>query len=360
MLYTLTNHLTGPDAGLGALDAPTLRSFLAFLTSLALSLLAGPALIRQLRAFQLGQTVRDDGPRSHKSKEGTPTMGGVLILGTLTLSTLLWADMTNCYVWLVLAVSLAFSGVGFLDDFLKIRRRSPHGLSARQKYLLQSVAAALAAGFLYWSASTPGQTSLWFPGPFSFSLPLGVFFPVFAYLVIVGTSNAVNLTDGLDGLAAVPVAMVGAGLGVVAWLSGHAGQSAHWQILHVPGAAELLVFAAALVGACIGFLWFNTHPALLFMGDTGSLGLGAALGTLAVLVHQEIALFIMGGVFVAETVSVILQVGSFKTTGRRIFRMAPLHHHFELKGWPETRVIVRFWILTLVLVVTALALLGLH
>jgi len=360
VLYTLISHLAEGQTSPGVFHSLSLRAVFALLTSMIVSLLAGPVLIRQLKAFQLGQMVRDDGPGSHKSKEGTPTLGGVLILAALALATVLWADLANGYIWLVLAVALSFGAVGFADDYLKIRWSSSRGLSARQKYCLQSVLGLVVGIVLFWSARSPLETALTLPVFKSFYLPLGFFFPFFVYLVIVGSSNAVNLTDGLDGLAALPVAMVGAGLGVFLYISGHADLARHANILHVPGTGELVVFAGALVGACLGFLWFNAHPAEIFMGDTGSLALGAVLGTLAVIVHQELVLFVMGGVFVAETISVILQVGFFKLKGRRIFRMAPLHHHFELKGWSEPQVVVRFWILSLVLVCLALATLNLR
>jgi phospho-N-acetylmuramoyl-pentapeptide-transferase len=282
-------------------------------------------------------------------------MGGALILSAMFISTLLWSNLSNRYVWVVRLVTAIFGAVGWVDDYRKVARRDPKGLPARWKYLWQSVAGLGAATFLYYTAQTPAETQLFIPFFKNVALNMGVFYIIFTYLVIVGTSNAVNLTDGLDGLAIMPSVMVAGALALIAYLAGHSQFSEYLNIAYIPGAGELVVFCCALVGAGLGFLWFNTYPAQVFMGDVGALALGGALGLVAVIVRHEIVLFIMGGIFVLETVSVILQVASFKLTGRRIFRMAPIHHHFELKGWPEPRVIVRFWIITLVLVLVGLA-----
>jgi phospho-N-acetylmuramoyl-pentapeptide-transferase len=313
-------------------------------------------MIRSLAARQIGQNVRELGPQSHLSKQGTPTMGGALILVAMLASTLLWADLTNRYVWIVTGVTAAFGLIGFYDDYLKLVVGNSRGLSPRWKYLLQSVAGLGAAVALFFAASTPVATALHVPFFKEVAVPLGpATFVVLSYFVIVGTSNAVNLTDGLDGLAIMPSVMVAGALGVFAYASGNVIFANYLLIPHVAGVGEVLIFCATLVGAGLGFLWFNTYPAQVFMGDVGALALGAALGTIAVVVRQEIVLFVMGGVFVLETVSVILQVASFKLTGKRIFRMAPIHHHFELKGWAEPKVIVRFWIITVVLVLAGLA-----
>jgi len=356
MLVALTDWLTQFYGGFAVFQYLTLRAILSTLTALVIALFIGPTVIRHLSFRQKGgQPIRDDGPATHFSKAGTPTMGGALILLAIAAGTLLWADLTNAYVWLVLLVTLAFGAVGAVDDYRKLRYGNSKGLSARSKYLWQSLAAAAAAGWLFYVAETPEETALLIPYIKDVAIPLGMLFPVFVYFVIVGTSNAVNLTDGLDGLAIVPSVMVAAALGFFAYLGGHAQFSDYLLIPSVPGVGELVVVTAAIVGAGLGFLWFNTHPAMVFMGDVGALALGAALGTVAVVVRQELVLFIMGGLFVVETLSVIVQVASFKLTGKRVFRMAPLHHHFELKGWPEPRVIVRFWIITVVLVLVGLA-----
>lgn len=339
----------------------TLRTILAALTALISALWMGPAVINWLRARQLGQQVRDDGPQSHLRKAGTPTMGGVMILLSISLACLLWGDLGNRYSWVVLLVTLGFGLVGWLDDYRKVIQKNSKGLSARWKYLFQSLIGLGAVLYLYFTAQTPAETQLSLPFFKNVLIPLGIFYIVLGYFVIVGASNAVNLTDGLDGLAILPIVLVAGGLGVFAYLAGHAGFAHYLGIPHVDGVGELCVFCGALVGAGLGFLWFNAYPAEVFMGDVGSLALGAALGVIAVLVRQEIILFIMGGVFVLETVSVILQVGSFKLRGgRRIFKMAPIHHHFELIGWPEPKVIVRFWIMTVVLVLVGLATLKLR
>tara|TARA_B100000700_G_scaffold28456_2_gene27310 strand:+ start:72490 stop:73572 length:1083 start_codon:yes stop_codon:yes gene_type:complete len=333
----------------------TLRMILGTLTALLLCLWLGPMMIRRLVERQIGQAVRDDGPQSHLSKAGTPTMGGAMILMAMAVSTLLWGDLTNHYVWIVLGVTLGFGAIGWVDDFRKVVEKNPRGLPARWKYFWQSVIGLAAALLLYLTAASPVETSLIVPLFKDVVVPLGLFFVVLTYLVIVGSSNAVNLTDGLDGLAIMPTVLVAMGLSVFAYASGNTVFANYLHIPLIPGAGELAVFCGTIAGAGLGFLWFNTYPAQVFMGDVGALALGAALGVVAVIVRQEIVLFVMGGVFVMETVSVILQVGSYKLTGRRIFRMAPLHHHFELKGWPEPRVIVRFWIITVVLVLLGLA-----
>lgn len=333
----------------------TFRTVLGVLTALFISLIVGPIMIRRLSHYQIGQHIREDGPQSHLTKAGTPTMGGALILVAITISTLLWADWRNRYVWVVLAVTLAFGLIGWVDDYRKLVLRNSKGLSAREKYFWQSCAGLAAALVLYFTAQTTTETSLIVPFFKTIDIELGWLFIPLAYFVVVGTSNAVNLTDGLDGLAIMPTVMVASGLAVFTYVSSHIIIADYLTIPHVDGVGEVTVFCGAIVGAGLGFLWFNTYPAQVFMGDVGALALGAALGIIAVVVRQELVLLVMGGVFVMETVSVILQVASFKLTGRRIFRMAPLHHHYELKGWPEPRVIVRFWIITVVLVLAGLA-----
>jgi phospho-N-acetylmuramoyl-pentapeptide-transferase len=333
-----------------------MRSILSALTALAISLLVGPTMIRRLSHYQIGQTVRADGPSTHLDKAGTPTMGGALILVAVAISTLLWASLSNRFVWVVLGLTIAFGLIGFIDDYRKLVLRDSRGLAARWKYLLQSLAGFGGALALYLSAQHPEvETALFVPFFKTVSIQMGWFYVVFAYFVIVGTSNAVNLTDGLDGLAIMPAVMVGAALGVFAYATGNVNYAAYLSIPYIGGVGELLVFCGALTGAGLGFLWFNAYPAQVFMGDIGALAIGAALGAVAVIVRQELVLMVMGGVFVIETASVILQVGSYKLTGRRIFRMAPLHHHFELKGWAEPKVIVRFWIITVILVLLGLA-----
>jgi phospho-N-acetylmuramoyl-pentapeptide-transferase len=355
VLLWLSEVLARSYTGFNVFQYLTLRAILGVLTALAISLLVGPWMIRRLSRYQIGQTVRDDGPQTHLVKAGTPTMGGALILVAITAATLLWADLDNRAVWVTLVVILAFGAVGWVDDYIKLVARDPHGLRARAKYLWQSAIGLACALFLYLTAHSPAETALIVPVFKDVVLDLGWGFVLVTYLVIVGSSNAVNLTDGLDGLAIMPTVMVAGALGVFAYVTGHANFSAYLGIPHIQGAGELVVLCGAIVGAGLGFLWFNTYPAQVFMGDVGALALGAALGVIAVLVRQELVLVVMGGVFVMETLSVILQVASFKLTGRRIFRMAPLHHHFELKGWPEPRVIVRFWIVTVVLVLAGLA-----
>ncbi|MBI5612032.1 MAG: phospho-N-acetylmuramoyl-pentapeptide-transferase [Gammaproteobacteria bacterium] len=355
MLYALFDWLAYEITFFNVFRYLTLRGILGVLTALAISFLIGPALIRKLTKYKVGQTVRHDGPQTHLAKAGTPTMGGALILVAVFVSTLLWADLENRFVWVVLFTTLAFGAIGWVDDYKKLVNRNPRGIGARNKYLWQSVAGLAAALFLYYSAHAPAETALIVPFFKNVVLDLGPGFILLTYFVIVGTSNAVNFTDGLDGLAIMPTVMVAGALGLFAYLTGNAVFSGYLGIPHIVGAGEMLIFCGAIVGAGLGFLWFNTYPAMVFMGDIGALALGAALGVLAVIVRQEIVLFIMGGVFVIETVSVMLQVASFKLTGKRIFRMAPLHHHYELKGWPEPRVIVRFWIISFILVMIGLA-----
>jgi phospho-N-acetylmuramoyl-pentapeptide-transferase len=351
MLYWLTQLLAPRITGLHVFSYLTLRAILAMASALGLSLLIGPAMIASLSRYQIGQVVRSDGPATHLPKAGTPTMGGTLILTTTLVSTLLWAELPNRLVWTVLGVTFAFGFIGFYDDYLKLVVRNPQGLAPRWKYLWQSVAGLATAATLYFTATEPSETTLFLPFVKSFHAPLTAFgFITIAYLMIVGMSNAVNLTDGLDGLAIMPAALVASALGIFAYL----------QIPEIRGAGELLIFCASLAGAGLGFLWFNSYPAQVFMGDIGALAIGAALGVIAVIVRQELVVLVMGGLFVLETASVILQVASFKLTGRRIFKMAPLHHHFELKGWAEPKVIVRFWIISLLLVLAGLSTLKLR
>lgn len=338
----------------------TFRAILGALTALAISLLIGPSMIRHLSKYKVGQIIRCDGPQSHFSKAGTPTMGGALVLVAVVLSTILWGDLSNRYIWVVLFITVGFGAIGWWDDYLKLVLKNSRGLSARRKYFFQSILGLSAAVYLFYTANSPVQTQLIFPFFKYMLLPLGPFFIILTYFVIVGASNAVNLTDGLDGLAILPAVMVAAALGIFAYLTGNINFAGYLMIPYVPGAGEIVVFCGALVGSGLGFLWFNTYPAQVFMGDVGALSLGAALGVIAVIVRQELILLLMGGIFVLETVSVILQVASFKLTGKRIFKMAPIHHHFELKGWPEPRVIVRFWIITFVLVLCGLATLKLR
>jgi phospho-N-acetylmuramoyl-pentapeptide-transferase len=357
MLLELTRWLQQLEGLFGLFGYLTFRGILSALTALALSLWWGPAVIRRLAKYKGGQPIRQDGPQTHFSKAGTPTMGGALILMTVLASVLLWGDLRNRYVWLVLAVMLAFGAIGWYDDWIKIVRRDPNGLKSRWKYLLQSLFGLAAGVFLYMTAdpSVPAATTFFVPLLKTVAIPLGMFFVVVAYFWIVGFSNAVNLTDGLDGLAIMPTVLVACALGVFAYASGNAVFSNYLQIPQIPGAGELVIICAAIAGAGLGFLWFNTYPAMVFMGDIGALALGAVLGAIAIIVRQELVLVIMGGVFVIETLSVMIQVASFKLTGKRVFRMAPIHHHFELKGWPEPRVIVRFWIISVILVLVGLA-----
>ena len=355
MLLYLTNYLAEFESGFSVFNYLTLRAILGALTALAISFIIGPRMIERLSNNQGGQPVRSDGPDTHIIKAGTPTMGGALILTAIVVSTVLWADLENRYIWVVLFVTLAFGVIGYVDDYKKLILQDPAGLSARQKLFWQSTAALIPAVALFMMATDEISTSLLIPYFPDLWLPLGMFQIVISFLFIVGFSNAVNLTDGLDGLAIMPTVMVGGALGVFAYVTGNTNFSEYLGIPYVAGTGEILVFCAALGGAGLGFLWFNTYPAQVFMGDIGALSLGAALGVVAVVVRQEIVLAIMGGVFVVETVSVMIQVASFKLTGKRVFRMAPLHHHFELKGWAEPKVIVRFWIITFILVLIGLA-----
>jgi phospho-N-acetylmuramoyl-pentapeptide-transferase len=355
MLLELARWLQGFARFFALFDYLTMRAILGALTALAFSLWWGPAVIARLARLKGGQPIRTDGPETHFKKAGTPTMGGMLILLSLGASTLLWADLRNRYVWVVLGVLVTFGLIGWMDDWIKIVKRDPNGLKSRHKYALQSVFGLIAALVLYFTADAASNTTLYLPLLKNVAIPMGAMFIVLAYFWIVGFSNAVNLTDGLDGLAIMPTVMVAAGLGIFAYASGNSVFSQYLQIPAVPGAGELAIVCAAIAGAGLGFLWFNTYPAMVFMGDIGALALGAALGTIAVIVRQEAILVVMGGIFVIETLSVMIQVASFKLTGKRVFRMAPIHHHFELKGWPEPRVIVRFWIISFILVLISLA-----
>ncbi|HVY53965.1 MAG TPA: phospho-N-acetylmuramoyl-pentapeptide-transferase [Gammaproteobacteria bacterium] len=338
----------------------TLRAIFATLTSLFMALWVGPALIRRLAKNHIGQVVRTDGPQSHLSKSGTPTMGGALVLVTVTISTLLWGDLTNKYIWLALLSTLGFGAIGWQDDYRKLVLKRSKGLSAREKFISQSILGLAVALYLYFTATLPSETQFIIPFFKNVIIQLGPFFIILAYLVVVGSSNAVNLTDGLDGLAIMPTVMVAAALGVFAYVAGNSHFANYLVVPYIPGSGELVIFCGSLVGAGLGFLWFNTYPAQVFMGDVGALALGAALGVVAVVVRQEVVFFLMSGIFVLETISVIIQVTSYKLTGKRVFKMAPIHHHFELKGWPEPRVIVRFWIITFMLVLCGLATLKLR
>ena len=355
MLLWLGEYLTQFYSAFNVISYLTFRAIISTLTALFISLYFGPKLIRYLQKMQIGQTIRADGPESHLSKSGTPTMGGILILASIVISVLLWADLSNIYVWVVLFVVVSFGAIGFVDDYRKVIRKDSNGLIARWKYFWQTVIGLSTALFLYYIAQGPNETALLIPFMKELLPQLGIFYVVMTYFVIVGTSNAVNLTDGLDGLAIVPTIMVAGAFALFAYVTGNVNFADYLNIPHIALTSELVVVCTAIVGAGLGFLWFNTYPAQVFMGDVGSLALGAALGVIAVLVRQELVLFIMGGVFVMETISVILQVGSYKLRGQRIFRMAPIHHHYELKGWPEPRVIVRFWIISLILVLIGLA-----
>jgi len=378
MLLALANWIAADVRAFNVFSYITLRAVLATMTALLISFVVGPSMIRKLTQYKIGQAVRDDGPQSHLIKAGTPTMGGALILVSIAITTLLWADLRNRFVWVVLLVTLGFGAIGWIDDYRKVVYRNPKGLSVRTKILWQSVIALLAAVYLAFSVSAPSTSQFlqlflaWLYSGFNLDLPpkadlivpffktvsypLGVWgFITLSYCVIVGASNAVNLTDGLDGLAIMPTAMIAGALGIFAYAMGRADFSSYLLMPHIPGAGELTVICAAIVGAGLGFLWFNAYPAEVFMGDVGALALGAALGAIAIIVRQEIVLAIMGGVFVIETLSVMIQVASFKLTGRRVFRMAPIHHHYELKGWKENQVVVRFWIITMLLVLFGLA-----
>jgi phospho-N-acetylmuramoyl-pentapeptide-transferase len=367
MLLELARYLAHDIRGFNVFNYITLRAVLATLTALTISFVVGPMMIRKLTQYKVGQAVRDDGPQTHLIKAGTPTMGGALILVAIGVATLLWADLTNRFIWVVLVTTLGFGAIGWVDDYRKVVHRNPKGLSAKAKYFWQSLIGFGVAIFLYKTSVTPAETTLIFPFFKHFVLPLGAAgFIVLTYLVVVGSSNAVNLTDGLDGLAIMPTVMVGSALAIFAYVAGHLYFSKYLGVPYVAGAGELMVFCAAMAGAGLGFLWFNAYPAEVFMGDVGALALGGALGIVAVIVRQEIVLFIMGGVFVVETFSVALQVLYFKYTkhrtgvGQRIFLMAPLHHHYEQKGWKETQVVVRFWIITMMLVLVGLSTLKLR
>ena len=389
MLLALAQWLQNDYGFLRVFNYLTFRAVMASLTALVIGLGFGPAVIRRLTAMKVGQAVRTDGPQTHLVKAGTPTMGGVLVLIGIAVSTLLWGDWSNRFIWIVLLVTLGYGAIGWVDDYRKVVYRDPKGMSSREKFFWQTVIGLFAAAYLAFSVSEtsnmrvlelfldwvrsglslnlPAKSHLIVPFFKEVSYPLGVFgFIILTYLVIVGSSNAVNLTDGLDGLVIMPVVLVGSALGVFAYVMGSAVYSKYLLFPHIPGAGELLIFCSAMAGAGLAFLWFNAHPAQVFMGDVGALALGGALGTIAVIVRQEIVLFIMGGIFVAETLSVMLQVTWFKYTkkrygeGRRLFRMAPLHHHFELSGWKETQVVVRFWVITMMLVLIGLSTLKLR
>jgi phospho-N-acetylmuramoyl-pentapeptide-transferase len=361
MLLELTQWLAKDVRAFNVFNYITLRAVLACLTALVITFVIGPVMIRKLTAYKVGQAVRDDGPQTHLTKAGTPTMGGALILAAITITVLLWGDLQNRLVWVVLSVMLGFGAIGWVDDYRKVVARNPKGLSARAKFFWQSVIGVAAACFLAFYTSLPAQTEFIMPFVKQIAYPLGAIgFIVMTYFVIVGTSNAVNLTDGLDGLAIMPTVMIGSALGVFAYVAGNTVFAKYLGFPYIPGAGELTVICGAIAGAGLAFLWFNAYPAEVFMGDVGALALGAALGTIAVIARQEIVLFIMGGVFVVETLSVMLQVASFKLTGKRIFRMAPLHHHYELKGWKENQVVVRFWIITMMLCLVGLSTLKLR
>ena len=383
MLLWLTELLAKDVRAFNVFGYITLRAVLATMTALLISFVVGPKMITWLTRMKIGQSVRDDGPQTHLVKAGTPTMGGALILVSIGATTLLWGDLTNRFVWAVLLVTVGFGAIGWVDDYRKVVYRNPKGLSARTKLLWQSAIGLVAAVYLAFSVSAPDNARFvqllvaWVQSGFNLDLspkadlivpffktvtyPLGVWgFIALTYCVIVGTSNAVNLTDGLDGLAIMPAVMIAGALGIFAYVTGNSIFARYLQFPYIPGAGELAVICGALAGAGLGFLWFNAYPAEVFMGDVGALALGATLGTIAVIVRQEIVLFIMGGVFVIETLSVMIQVISFKLTGRRVFRMAPIHHHYELKGWKENQVVVRFWIITMLLVLFGLSTLKLR
>ena len=357
MLYALAQYLQDFHSVFNVFNYLSVRAILGVITALSISLIIGPTMIARLSRYNCGQPIRDDGPETHLIKAGTPTMGGALILVAIGISTLLWANLNSRHIWVVLIVTFAYGIIGWIDDYKKLVKQDPKGLASRYKYFWQS-AIAIVVGIYLYKTGTLAETQFIFPVFKHITIQLGfVSFVVITYFVIVGSSNAVNLTDGLDGLAILPTVMVGGALGLIAYLTGHVQFANYLSIPYIAGVGELAIFCGAIVGAGLGFLWFNTYPAQVFMGDVGALALGAALGIIAVLVRQELILFVMGGVFVVETLSVVLQVASFKLTGKRIFRMAPLHHHFELKGWPEPRVIVRFWIITVILVLVGLAML---
>ena len=361
MFLLLAQYLENFYTAFNAFSYITLRAVLAALTALLISFVVGPRMIKKLTYYKIGQTVRSDGPKSHEVKTGTPTMGGALILTSIAVTTLLWADLSNRWVWVVLLVTIAFGVIGWIDDYRKVVLRSPHGLNAIEKFSYQAIVAVIASVYLAHTTEFGMDTNLILPFLKDVAIPLGLYgFVVLSFLVIVGSSNAVNLTDGLDGLAIMPSVMIASALAIFSYVAGHAEFSKYLGFPYIPGAGELAIFCASLSGAGLAFLWFNAYPAEVFMGDVGALALGAALGVVAIIVRQEIVLFIMGGVFVIETLSVMIQVISFKLTGRRVFRMAPLHHHFELKGWKENQVVVRFWIITMMLVLIGLSTLKLR
>jgi len=361
MLYELAQWLTVDIRAFNVFTYITLRVVLAALTALAISFIVGPAMIRKLTAYKIGQAVRDDGPQTHLVKKGTPTMGGALILVSVAITTILWADLENRYVWIVLLTTLGFGIVGWVDDWRKVVHRNPKGLSAKAKFAWQSVIGVVAVAVLAYSAKLPQQTELIVPFVKTVAIPLGtVGFMIIGYFMVVGFSNAVNLTDGLDGLAIMPTVMIASALAVFAYVSGNTVFAKYLSFPYIAGVGELAIICGAMAGAGLAFLWFNAYPAEVFMGDVGALALGAALGLIALIVRQEIVLLIMGGVFVVETLSVMIQVASFKLTGKRVFRMAPLHHHYELKGWKENQVVVRFWIITMMLVLFGLSTLKLR
>lgn len=384
MLYWLATTFGKDIPGLSALQYLTLRSVLATATAMAIALIIGPRMIRWLLAMKIGQSVRTDGPQSHLQKQGTPTMGGAMVLLAIAISTLLWADLTNRFIWVVLFVMIGFGAIGWVDDYRKVVHKNPKGMSAKEKLFWQALIGLMASVYLAFAVSAPSASKIfdliftWVQSGFTTQLPsradlivpffknlaypLGLFgFIALTWCVIVGTSNAVNLTDGLDGLAIMPVVMVGSALAVFAYVVGRIDYSRYLLFPYIPGAGELMIFCGAMAGAGLGFLWFNAHPARVFMGDVGALALGASLGTIAVIVRQEIVLVVMGGIFVLETLSVMLQVAYFKySKGKRIFRMAPLHHHFELGGWHENHVVIRFWIITMFLVLAGLSTLKLR
>jgi phospho-N-acetylmuramoyl-pentapeptide-transferase len=361
MLLELAQWLAGDIRAFNVFGYITLRTVLAAMTALVISFVIGPWMIRKLTAMKIGQAVRDDGPQTHLVKAGTPTMGGALILTSVVVTTLLWGNLENRYVWVVLLTTVGFGAVGWVDDYRKVVHRNPKGLSARAKMFWQTIIAVLAVAYLAYQANLPQQTELIVPFFKTVAIPLGmVGFFILGFFVVVGTSNAVNLTDGLDGLAIMPTVMVASALAVFAYVSGNAVFAKYLNFPYIQGSGELCIFLGAIAGAGLAFLWFNAYPAEVFMGDVGALALGAALGIVALIVRQEIVLFIMGGVFVVETLSVMIQVASFKLTGKRVFRMAPLHHHYELKGWKENQVVVRFWIITMMLVLFGLSTLKLR
>ena len=355
MILWLATYLSEYQSGFNVFQYLTLRTILAVITALAISICIGPYFISLLRKLQIGQNIRADGPSTHLSKAGTPTMGGSVMLISIGISTTMWADVSNRFIIIILLSTFLFGLIGLVDDFLKLSRGNSDGLSAKLKFLLQWIAALLLAFLLFFNAESSAETTLIFPFFKNINYELGLFYLFTTSLVIVSTSNAVNLSDGLDGLAIMPTVMIGGALIILAYIAGNINFSNYLALPYVRGVGEICVFCGALVGAGLGFLWFNSYPAEIFMGDVGSLSLGAALGTAAVMVRQELLLLIMGGIFVVEALSVIFQVASYKLTGRRLFKMAPIHHHFELKGWPEPKIIVRFWIVTALLVLFALA-----